>query len=405
MDTPPASTTPAHNAQARKPTKPYPTFPLTPHARGGWVKRYKGRVYSIPCPNPKQALERWHQMARDIDAGLPLRATEPPEVARVSSIFDRYMTERTGHVAPATLRDYRDAANDALDCWGDNKAVTDLKPDHFTRLARIWGKRMGSHAMGRNIQAIRTMFKYAANQNWIDAQPRYGVVFVKPLTTRKQGKPFTVSEAARIVACAVGRDYLEPCLLMMLNGGFTTRDCSELPISAVDLDKALIIFPRPKMARRRPIDRVVTLWPETVEALREWMTTHAPGPGGRVFVTREGSPVGDGNALGQLFERLLKDMVMEHRGSSWLRHLHATLANELEKPAAKSRLMGHRLAGLDEVYVDAVEHERIKFVTDHLRRRLWFGASATSTPAPAAAGADDSSRKAGRSRRAGKAGA
>ena len=49
-----------------------------------------------------------------------------------------------------------------------------------------------------------------------------------------------------------------------MNAGLGNTDIGLLPIKAVDLDRAILDFPRSKTAT----SRVVPLWPETVDAIR-----------------------------------------------------------------------------------------------------------------------------------------
>ena len=58
---------------------------------------------------------------------------------------------------------------------------------------------------------------------------------------------------------------LKATILWGVNCGMGKTDVAELPIEAIDLDKGVTDFPRPKTAS----DRRATPWTETVAALRE----------------------------------------------------------------------------------------------------------------------------------------
>jgi integrase len=220
--------------------------------------------------------------------------------------------------------------------------------------------------------AARTVFKHADENDWIARRPKYGTIFRKPLTGKRSGVGFSLREARALIAVATYNVQLEAMLLLMLNGGYTAKDCACLPRSAVDFDRNLIVFPRPKMARRNGIERAMVMWPETAEALKEVM---AQRPGDElVFRTRWGRPwvYGTNDSVRLLTQRLVKTMWGKPaRGPAWLRHLHRTIADELEKPHAAARLMGHRLKGMAQTYVDHIEHDRLEVVTRHIRERLW----------------------------------
>lgn len=357
--------------------KPYPTFPLTPHPSGrGWSKKYKGVQLFIRDREPEKAVERFNRLAGRIDKGEHMALGKSVADPSVFDVCNRYVHERkldreAGRLSAGAWNDYDDAAAEMYDCFGEDTLVEDLAPDDFTRLHRRLVARLGPHAMGRMIQSCRTIFKHAFDNNWIRHLPRFGSVFKKPTTEKRQGKGFTLEETRVLVACAVG-SQLEAMLLLMLNGGYTAKDCAALPRSAVDVKLGIIKFPRPKMKRRRAIDRVMTLWPETAEALAEVMADRPDDE--LVFRTAHGNPWVRGltDSVRLICGRIQGDLGWAPvRGPSWLRHLHRTISDELEKPHAAARLMGHRLPGLAEVYVDTIEHIRIQQVTDHIRARLW----------------------------------
>lgn len=383
-----------------KPKKPHPKFALTPHVRGGWAKKYKGpdgtwhQLY-IAEPDPDKALRRFHRLARRIDDGEAPGPAKQMDEATVYDVTNRYVVERQadrdgGNLTDGAWRDYRDAANEMCDCFGEETPVEKLGPDDFTSLFRKLEKRLAAHALGRMIQSCRTIWKHAADNDWIRHAPRMGTVFRKPTVEKKQGRPFTADEARTLVACAVG-SQVEAMLLLMLNGGYTAKDCAALPRSAVDLKLGIVRFPRPKMRRRRPVDRVMTLWPETAEALADVMAERTGDD--LVFRTVHENPwvQGQTDSVALIFGRIVDDLRNPPDektgkrasspwdtagGPSWLRHLHRTLADELEKPHAAARLMGHRLPGLAEVYVDNIEHGRVQQITDHIRSRIWPGLAA-----------------------------
>ena len=53
-----------------KPDKPYPSYPLTPHSRGYWCKKFRGTLYNCgPWDDPKAALEKWHAIRDRLELG------------------------------------------------------------------------------------------------------------------------------------------------------------------------------------------------------------------------------------------------------------------------------------------------------------------------------------------------
>lgn len=368
----------------KKPKKPYKSFPLTPHLRGGWGKKYKGQQLYIRFPDPDEAMQEFHRIARQIDSGDRRPGSRAVRCATVGEVCNRYTAERlrdhdAGRLSKGAMNDYEDAAAAMVSAFGAGLKYTDVGPTYFTRLFRILDNRLGSHALARVIQNCRTIWKHAYDNEWIDQMPRFGSNFKKPQGEKKRGRGFAPEECRFLLLACYGTQ-LEAMILLMLNGGYTAKDCADLPRSAVDFDGGLISFPRPKMLRRRAVDRVMTMWPETADALRAVMSSRTKDD--LVFRTIRGNPWVQGtvDSVRLLFQRLVKLYGWKMRGPSWLRHLHRTLSDELEKPHAAARLMGHRIPGISEVYIDSIEHSRIQEITDHIRLRI-FSLSPTDDPA------------------------
>jgi hypothetical protein len=387
---------------SRKPTKPYATFPLTPHVRGGWAKKYKGHQLYMPSADPDEALADYHRRVTAIDRGQKPERVERIESPTVGYVVNRYARERrldqeAGRLGLNSLHNYRNAGKEMAQFFGPTLPVEDLTPDHFTRFYRYLEGRpdprdehrrrelpLGAHALARMVRCCRSIWKYAAENDWIVKRPKYGSNFSIPLTGKRQSVGPSVDDVRTLVAGSAGQ--LHAMILLALNGGYIGGDCSALPRTAYDARLHIIRFPRPKMERRNPVDRIMTTWRITEEALarviedqrKKW--PHEK----RMFTTRHGKPwvetftsdkgrLSGHNSVGLMYRRLCKLLEVEATDFSALRHVHRTLADELEKPHAAARIMGHRLPGLAEVYVDKIEHVRLQEITDHVWERLFVG--------------------------------
>jgi integrase len=171
--------------------------------------------------------------------------------------------------------------------------------------------------------------------------------------------------------------HVEAMILLGINCGFGNSDCGNLPLTALDLDRGIVDFPRPKTG----IPRRCVLWPETVTALREALEGRTdpknPAHAGLVFLTRHGLPWARESNDGPItkeFTKLLRRLGINGRhrlGFYTLRHTFRTLADEAHDRSACDYLMGHEDPHMSSVYRERISDERLRAVTDHVRQWLF----------------------------------
>jgi integrase len=192
---------------------------------------------------------------------------------------------------------------------------------------------------------------------------------------RKGPKLFAADEIRRLIATA--GSAMRAMVLLGINAGMGNADCGHLPLSAVDLDRGIIDFPRPKTG----IPRRCPLWPETIEAIRE-ASAARPAPkdeahAGLVFITKYGLPWAKDSAdqtLAKEFGKLLRALKINGRtglGFYTLRHTFRTVADESKDQPAVDFIMGHEIAHMSSVYRETISDERLKAVVDHVRGWLF----------------------------------
>ena len=71
--------------RAGKPAKPYPEFPLFPHATGRWAKKIRGKLhYFGPCSDPNGAVQKYLvELAQTRPAGT--KADQPAVPAEANN--------------------------------------------------------------------------------------------------------------------------------------------------------------------------------------------------------------------------------------------------------------------------------------------------------------------------------
>src|SRR5262249_54139017 len=150
-----------------------------------------------------------------------------------------------------TWGDYKTACDEIIDAFGKGRLVSDLRPEDFATLRKRLAKKWGPHRLGKTIQFVRCVFKYAYDAELIDRPVRFGPGFQRPskkvlrLHRAEAGpKLFTADEVRQLIDAALVP--VRAMILLGLNCGFGNSDCGNLPLSAVDWDNAMIDYPRPK---------------------------------------------------------------------------------------------------------------------------------------------------------------
>ena len=406
----------------KKPAKPYPSFPLTPHNNGQWCKKIRHKIYFFGVwGDPDAALQNYLRVAEDLHAGRQPRATTLPEDGvTVKEVCDHYLTFQTqkvgvGDISPRWFEDCRRVVESFARSVGPGRLVSDLLPADFQQYRQRVIRRglnggpkgLGAHALTRCITVIRSIFKYAYEIDLIDRPMKYGKGLEKPSVRakRKVRRAAELANGKRLFTPSQIRAMLEAAdvplramILLGVNGGFGNTDCAKLPIKAIHFDGAVIEFNRPKTG----IERVVPLWPETLDALRKSIAKR-PQPvdeeaGDLAFVTTFGRPwvrdrihrsadngiakVVPVDKVRQEFDKILKKLGLKKKGIGFftLRHTFRTWADEVRDQHAIHRIMGHTIPGMSGIYVEEISLDRLRAVVNHVRSKL-FGPAETSQPA------------------------
>src|SRR3954471_5896863 len=94
-----------------KPSKPYPDFPLFPHATRRWAKKIKGKLhYFGPWKDPDGALAKYEAGREALEAGRkPREVSTGVTVKDLVSRFLRHKAQRrdVGELSPRTFVGYK----------------------------------------------------------------------------------------------------------------------------------------------------------------------------------------------------------------------------------------------------------------------------------------------------------
>jgi integrase len=369
-----------------KPAKPYPGFPLYAHAAGYWAKKIRGRFYYFgPWGDPDGALAKYQEQKDDLHAGRTPRPAQ--EALTMRDLANAFLNEKhskvdAGELTQRTWSEYKETTDLLIAAFGKHRRIADLGPEDFSALRKRMAQRWGPVRLGNCIQYVRSVFKFAFESDLIDRPMRFGPSFVKPsaktlrLHRAKQGpKLFSREEILRLLDTAgIG---MKAMLLLGINCAFGMADCGRLPLSALDLERSWLDFPRVKTG----IARCCPLWPETVAALKEVIAAcrqpKDPADAQLVFLTAQAYPWHKEDRSGPAvwkFRKLLNALAINGRkglGFYTLRHTFRTIADEAKDQPATDFIMGHEVPHMSSVYRETISDERLRAVADHVRRWLF----------------------------------
>src|SRR5687768_13215651 len=182
---------------AGRPKKPYPDFPLTPHASGTWQKKILGKIHyfgrwarrvngklvRVEGDGWKEALEAYKAVADDLHAGRTPRVHN--DELTVESLLDHFLTAKkrkmeAGELTAASFAEYKAAADLVAKQFGLSRLVDDLAATDFAALRALMVKKWGPVRLANTITRIKSIFKYGIENGLIEKTVRYGTEFQKP---------------------------------------------------------------------------------------------------------------------------------------------------------------------------------------------------------------------------------
>jgi integrase len=392
-----------------RPAKPYEGFPLYPHASGRWAKKintknhYFGKWQGEAADSWKGALELYQQQRDDLHAGRKPRVVSSG--LSCGELVNRFLTDRgrkvnSGELSPRSLGDYLRSGERILKAFGKSRLVADLDQEDFGKLREAFAKKWGAVTLGNEIGRVRAIFRWGFDSGLLATPVRFGVSFTKPTRAvlRRARKVngerlFTAAQVRTLIAAA--DPQLKAMILLAINCGLGNTDCSALERRHLDLDAALLDFPRPKTS----VDRRAVLWSETVDAIRAALELRPAAKDQRdaecVFLTRfgrrwvratKGTQDEDGrvlvkggsavNVLWQEYSKLLTAHLPDCKRTFYdLRHVYRTVADECRDQPAVMLTMGHADGTMGGVYRERIDDSRLRVVADTVHSWLYGGAS------------------------------
>lgn len=391
--------------RATKRKRPHADFPLFAHANGYWAKKvrgdfcYFGRIADDPKGVAAAAL--WAEQKDDLLAGRTPRARDDrPTVGRLCNKFLAHKRAMLAskEIAVRTFTDYYDTCERLTNVLGPKTPINDLTHDEFAVLRKNIAEKRGAVATKNEIGRVYVVLNYGVVANLITKplQTLVGPELKRPsqkvirIHRREKGERMIEAADARRIVDAAGVP-IKAMILLALNGGLGNSDIGHLPLSAIDLERGWIHYPRPKTG----VDRRFPLWPETVAALKAAINER-PIPKETkheklAFITKYGQSwikegeVSDGengdhviksrsaNPISFEFRKLLRAANVHRDGIGFytLRHVFETIAGESKDQVAVDHVMGHAREDMASVYRERISDERLKAAVSAVRKWLF----------------------------------
>lgn len=356
-----------------KPTKPYPDFPLFPHATGRWAKKIRGKLhYFGPWRSPDAALALYLSQREALHTS---RLPRDSGALSIRDLVNQFLAAKdaatlAGEITKRTRTEYGDVCDFLIEQLGKRRIVEDVGPEDFGRLRDALTARLGPTSLGNMITRVRVVFKFAADNALIPRPIVYGSAFRRPsaktLRLERATKPlklFTNAEVLSLLAAA--GPQLRAMILLGINCGLGNADVGRLQRRHVVGE--WLVYPRPKTG----INRRAWLWPETLAALQFERVNERDD---LIFVTKYGGSWAKDdtdNPVSKEFAKLVRRAGVSQLGFYALRHTFRTIADEVKDQPAVDFVMGHEVPGMSSRYRERIGDDRLKAIADHVWKWLF----------------------------------
>jgi len=128
-----------------KPSKPYPEFPLCPHATRRWAKKIRGQLrYFGPWSDPDAAIAKYLEEREALHAGRKPR--ELSEGTTIKELCNKFLIAKSalvdsGELTKRAWQDYKASCDLIVSRFGKRRLVADLDPEDFATLRRKLSER------------------------------------------------------------------------------------------------------------------------------------------------------------------------------------------------------------------------------------------------------------------------
>ena len=355
-----------------RPEKPYPEFPLYAHPSGKWAKKIAGKMrYFGRWDDPQGALVEY-------ESSVQKKEIELPEVFTVQLAANTFLTTRKKQVAAGNLsersyQDYRRSLKRFAAFLGPDRNLENLEPSDFSRYKYDFSKTNNPVSTGNEVTRIKTCLKWLHKSKYcgeIDVGPEFCKPSAKVARRHKREmgeKLFTPGQIRTMLDESGLR--MRAMILLAINAGYHNNDAETLDLTS--LHAAIATGTIEHAREKTEVARACPLWPETLQALKDWIERRPETNSRKAFVFADGKELSGKNCdVSKMFRAVRIASRIKDGGFSWLRKTFATYASESGDQVAVNFIMGHVDAEISGVYRQLVREHRLQ---------NFFGAGASTS--------------------------
>ncbi len=347
--------TPDTSQPKKRPQKPYPDFPLFPHASGRWAKKIRGKLhYFGPWRDWQAALDRFLEEKDYLYSGRKPPAKGTPGRPTLGYAVNQFLAAKeravaSGDLVVITFQAYSYSMKAMLQELDPDIILDSLVPADWYRLRSALGATRKPNTMGNVLQHLRTFCTFCYRTRLIDSPLNTGDALRRPpaKVIRRQRheigpRDLQARDIRKIVKAA--DSPMDAIILLAINTGFGNTDCMLLEKSALDLRAGMVHWPRVKTQ----IPRHTPLWPRTVVAIERALLIEPASPEYTklVFLRSNGLPfeIHGGASISTAFRQIIDKLGLYRPGIGFygLRRTFETIAADSDIPQrAIDAVMGH----------------------------------------------------------------
>lgn len=355
---------------------------LLTNRKGYWTKQIKGKRYYFG-KNYEKAVEEYKRQRPYIEIGMAPPGSD--DAVLLSDLLDEFLSNRKqrlqeGTLSQRTFDDYEDICDRIAECLPLKCHLVQLKPEHFDKLRSHLksGKNrdVSAKTHDRRLGYARAVFRFAAIDSRMIERPlpftqALASVSKRELRKHRAKQPDRIISSAELdMAIKAGTIRMRAMILLAINGGYNNSDIARLPLSLVSSFPNVLEYPR----RKTFFQRVTPLWPETIQAIKEWVNVRPDDDRDYLFVSDSGKLFFEfhrNDQISKSFYRLLKRLKVYTLGKNFgaLRTTFAEVGKEVGDDVALKALMGHSDGSqLYESYAKGIYLPRLLAITNHVRQ-------------------------------------